>query len=360
MRELTMSGQPDEGLVIQMRDTSRGVGRLISREYTKCSSQSRDDDSDASLGEESKGHHGLTPGEIWLGVLAVIWMAAGVVLAMSFMPPHKRNLVTAIYWVAQVATGVGYGDVIPIAATQEFKVFLGLFLMAGTLLVSLGITARLHHIMDHGKAQLKGSEHTTSQASRHNVLVSGGYLLTFLSLGTVYYGLIDTCTCEQEHGCDRMSWEHEIWSIPVNCESHRDLATAFYMSCVTLTTVGFGDETPKSLPGQLFGAFFMLLGVAAMANFMMEVAHLFSILVLEEKASAGIGEELFNRIDADGSGTLSKFEYVIYMLVEHGLVPSDDVELLLEQFEGFDVNNDGSLTMAEIKAQIEQRARDDD
>eukprot|EP00440_Ansanella_granifera_P031338 gb/GFBE01034027.1/.p1 GENE.gb/GFBE01034027.1/~~gb/GFBE01034027.1/.p1 ORF type:complete len:357 (+),score=73.04 gb/GFBE01034027.1/:1-1071(+) len=350
MRQLSVTVQPDEVLMMQGRDNSRGsiasrVSRLTSREYTKCSSVSEDGTDVA--GNEGATHGSFSAGEVWLSIGAGVWMLSGVILAISFMPHGHRNLITAIYWVAQVSTGVGYGDVTPRASSGGFKVFLGFFLIAGTLLVSLGITTRLHHIMDRGK---KETMVTGIRASRHNALVSGGYLCMFLAIGTVYYGLIDTCTCTHAHGCSEMSWEHEVWSIPVDCDAHRNLATAFYMSCVTLTTVGFGDETPKSLPGQMFAAFFMILGVAAMANFMMEVAHLFSILVLEETAEKGIGQELFNKIDVDGSGALSKFEYVVYMLVEHGFVPAEDVELLLEQFGEFDRNNDGDVTMAEVEA----------
>jgi voltage-gated potassium channel len=47
---------------------------------------------------------------------------------------------------------------------------------------------------------------------------------------------------------------------------------AFYFSVLTLTTVGYGDFTPKTDAGKLFTAFYVLIGVGMLLSFVTRVA----------------------------------------------------------------------------------------
>ena len=74
------------------------------------------------------------------------------------------------------------------------------------------------------------------------VLYAGALFLLAIAAGTVVFGVFENCSCSYGRtaieGCD-----------PQNCEatggSTRSVLDAFYLSCITLTTVGFGDQTPK-------------------------------------------------------------------------------------------------------------------
>ncbi len=50
------------------------------------------------------------------------------------------------------------------------------------------------------------------------------------------------------------------------------LLDAFYFSVLTLTTVGYGDFTPKTDAGKLFTAFYVLIGVGMLLSFVTRVA----------------------------------------------------------------------------------------
>lgn len=339
---------------MQLRETSREP------ELFREDSRGTGDDSDTSEENFVRGYaicH-LSLAEVWLSVVALVWFVGGIVMAMRCLPANERDAVTALYFVAQVTTGVGYGDVVPEGNGFAMRFLVGLYVLTGSVIATLGITSRLHHIVDRGKHQIRKAMksddpsavlggHDPVQASKHNTWAAAMICGLSILSGTVYYGCIDTCICNGLD-CGQESWTHDSWAIPTDCEVNRNVPDAFYMSCVTLTTVGFGDMTPKSLPGRLFGSFFMIFGVASMANLLMEVAHLFSVMLLEHAAEQGIGEKLFKKIDTDNDGCLSRFEYVIYMLIEHGLADSADIELLLAQFSKFDADGSGVITLDEL------------
>mmetsp|Transcript_40722 Transcript_40722/g.128118 ORF Transcript_40722/g.128118 Transcript_40722/m.128118 type:complete len:209 (+) Transcript_40722:3-629(+) len=187
-------------------------------------------------------------------------------------------------------------------------------------------------------------QHRTSRDMGAGVLGALIIYVLFLLLGAGYYGLVDNCVCPGLQECE-MSGS--------SCEESggqtRDLSGGFYMAAITLTTVGFGDELP-TYRGRLFGIFWMLFGVAAMANFLAELAHLTLLEKMKYVSDHGMSHELFMKIDQDGSSTLNKFEFVTYMLVKYGLVSEADLDLLLSEFENFDKDESGELTYEEIRA----------
>merc|ERR1719247_3185725 len=94
---------------------------------------------------------------------------------------------------------------------------------------------------------------------------------------------------------------------------------AFYMSVITLTTVGFGDHAPRSEIGRAVGCVWMLFGVVATANF---ASAFGTLLIGAQKNDHRLGhvteeildeiDNLFDAIDVDGSGSLSHDEVMQY------------------------------------------------
>ena len=66
-----------------------------------------------------------------------------------------------------------------------------------------------------------------------------GFAASMLALGTVVY-----------HFVERISW-----------------LDAYYLSVITLTTVGYGDVTPHTPVGKIFTTFYIFAGVGILASF---------------------------------------------------------------------------------------------
>jgi voltage-gated potassium channel len=87
------------------------------------------------------------------------------------------------------------------------------------------------------------SEHTTTMA--HTVRILALSALGLLIIGTTFYHYV----------------EHLAW------------IDAYYTSVITLTTVGYGDFTPKTDIGKIFTTLYILAGVGVIASFVTAVTQ---------------------------------------------------------------------------------------
>merc|ERR1719272_771964 len=118
-----------------------------------------------------------------------------------------------------------------------------------------------------------------------------------------------------------------------------------YMSMITLSTVGFGAFTPVTEGGMVFGAFWMIFGVAALGS----AVGAFSAWTVALKKEAGREEEekaaeavLRNKL-TDSSGMVDKLGYLRYTLMKWDLVEKEEIDQILDQFESFRTENDKGL-----------------
>merc|ERR1719240_321138 len=121
---------------------------------------------------------------------------------------------------------------------------------------------------------------------------------------------------------------------------------SLYMSVITLTTVGFGDETPKSFVGTIGSCAWMIVGVAATAAFVGNVGQLVLDNKHESLKMGRVSEDIFRKIDKENSGSLSRLEFQIYVLIKYGFVEQDDLEDVNKLFDRIDKDKDESLTYA--------------
>lgn len=154
----------------------------------------------------------------------------------------------------------------------------------------------------------------------------------------------------------------------------RGVVEAFYMSVITLTTVGFGDKTPRTEVGRAFAAIWMLLGVAAYANTVGKCAAIMlaqdHLRKLDEQTLLDISnDEFFKRCrpvgtSAEIASRVHRADFVIFMLKQMGLVDLDVVAQLSRNFDELDLDGNGYLDENDIqnfsldmKRQLSQLAR---
>mmetsp|Transcript_21236 Transcript_21236/g.65788 ORF Transcript_21236/g.65788 Transcript_21236/m.65788 type:complete len:303 (-) Transcript_21236:17-925(-) len=288
------------------------------------------------------------------------------------------RFLTAIYVIVQIVTTIGYGDFTVTTEGMKFfcAIYVLLMLMAGAYIINYlvdGVTAKNADFLTgqlqsfetalvrcDTESQLDAREATKRAAKykKYNPVIAASASMAFsVFLGTAFYGYYEACACSygKSHvqGCLDETYEQCVKTGGYQ----KTWMTSFYMSVITLTTVGFGDEVPSTAADRVFATFWMLFGVASMANFLAELAHAILLSSMETMSRNGMSHELFKKIDQDGSGTLTKFEFTTFMLVKYGLVSEEDLDLLILEFEKFDRDGNGELEYEEIIAGDEQPRR---
>jgi hypothetical protein len=201
------------------------------------------------------------------------------------------------------------------------------------------------------KAQMKSSGLTEEQVKSkfgdsNKLSAAAAAFAGMILFGTLFYGTYESCTCSYGRtlaaGCD-----------PLNCEStggyQKTYIDAFYMSCITLTTVGFGDFAPKSHIGRIVAVVWMLLGIVVTSNFISEMTAHFIEVEKQRKTYEKITYDTFNEIDVDGNGTLSKYEFVSFVLLQYGLVKKEDLDEIIAMYDKLDVSRDGVVTYEDLE-----------
>jgi potassium channel subfamily K len=132
---------------------------------------------------------------------------------------------------------------------------------------------------------------------------------------------------------------------------------SFYLSTMTVTTVGYGDIVPQNDASRAFTGFYAIFGTIAFGR---AVGYFIETVATQREnekhrkllSSSALDYDTWNMANADGSPDVSKVEFVYMRLLQMGLV-DDNVRMAIEkQFERMDIDHDGGLTIDDIvKAQ---------
>ena len=115
---------------------------------------------------------------------------------------------------------------------------------------------------------------------------------------------------------------------------------SLYWTVVTGTTIGLGDEAPTNEYVRLFCVFFLPFCVAVLGESLSRIAGLYL-----RRKQARAQKAFFDRsltladieiMDTDKDGSVSKAEFLCYMLVALQRVEQDDLTELLDLFEKLD------------------------
>jgi potassium channel subfamily K len=128
---------------------------------------------------------------------------------------------------------------------------------------------------------------------------------------------------------------------------------SIYYAFITAGTLGYGDFSPLTRRGRIWGIVFIPLAVAAAGEVLGNVAS-----VLLERRQEQVYETLMKReldikqlleMDTDNDGLVSREEYVEFMLKEMELVPQEQFDELHAQFERLDADGGGFLDKNDLK-----------
>jgi potassium channel subfamily K len=297
-----------------------------------------------------------------LGIL--LWIYIGYVYARDM---EGWSALTAIYVIVQIVTTVGYGDIT--VTSEEGKFFMAFYVILTILILGALVTDCVDSLLQNNASMLR--KHIKQVQKKLNneggeidllgwlrdfehLIVSAIIFAIFVAFGTVFYATYEKCTCS--YGVTRV--EDCIDGVDRICEATggytKTWIDAFYMSVITLTTVGFGDHAPRSDIGRAVGCVWMLFGVVATANF---ASAFGALLIGAEKAQHRLGkvtEEIFEKMDKNHDGVIDRREFRTYALLKFGLVSYEDLDEIDNLFDTIDVDKSGTLSHDEVMAYCDE------
>jgi voltage-gated potassium channel Kch len=202
-------------------------------------------------------------------VCLYLWLFGGLYLfthVILFQSPHFNgeirtlDLRESVYFFAQIVTTVGYGDITPAKTRGRFFVGISVFIAIGLVAKMLSSVSDMVHDKVEGYAAAEEAEHLADaesgtvrsekeHADRHKLMLWQSFQ-PVLKAGSIWMCFMIAGACFFHY----FPGEGKSW------------AEGFYMSLITLSTVGFGVFTPVTKGGMVFASYWMVGGSAALVS----------------------------------------------------------------------------------------------
>ncbi|GMY37858.1 two-pore potassium channel 3-like [Fagus crenata] len=275
-------------------------------------------------------------------ILLVLYLSLGVVIYWfnrdNFSANETHPVVDALYFCIVTMCTIGYGDITPTTTTT--KLFSILFVLVGFGFIDILLTGMVSYVLDLQESYLlrtvksKGEKDT---ARSYIVDVKKGRMRIRMKVGLAL-GVVVLCigvgVCVM-HFVERLGW-----------------LDSFYLSVMSVTTVGYGDRAFTSMTGRIFASIWLLFSTLAVARAFLYLAEARVDKRHRKMAKWILGQDMtvseFLAADIDNNGFVSKSEYVIYKLKEMGKVSEKDIMQICNKFDRLDTGNCGKITLADL------------
>eukprot|EP00993_Chasmostoma_nieuportense_P001811 NODE_2659_length_1124_cov_42.620863_g2537_i0.p1 GENE.NODE_2659_length_1124_cov_42.620863_g2537_i0~~NODE_2659_length_1124_cov_42.620863_g2537_i0.p1 ORF type:complete len:339 (-),score=95.02 NODE_2659_length_1124_cov_42.620863_g2537_i0:108-1082(-) len=262
-------------------------------------------------------------------LVAISSLCVFLILAVGFYGVALGwGVVDSIYFAVVTLTTVGYGDLTPMTHLQKLFTCAFAFLAVGLIAYSFGFL--LSYVMDKEEARFDWMmEEEGSEPKSSSFLCSLCLLAAVLLVGAALFAYLE----------------------------HKSFTNALYWSCITVTTIGYGDTTPKTQAGKAFAIPYILLGTFAAGNSLrhivewpLQLRRRKNILLVERQfgdhleteelqALVALAKELGMKADC----YVTRAQFTLTMLVQLGKVTPAELKECYEQFDTLDKTHDGRL-----------------
>lgn len=299
----------------------------------------------------------VTTTQIVIGVLTVVVLIGGFSLftniilfqSVHFDRIRPLTVVECIYFMAQVITTVGYGDITP--AKIRGQVFVGLYVLGALFIIAMLISDLTKLLISKAQAYREQralaasiAEDAANKDVPKSVLSliappkpSLAPLLTALAV----FGVLDLC------------W---IMFFSLHPGEGKTTFQALYMSVITLSSVGFGYFTPVTEEGMIFGAFWMLFGWCSLVNVISQFTMLMVQLNDYERFCPKEGSqealEALKEITGD-KNQVTEADFLKFCLLQMKRVEKKDIDGALEAFDNLKPQN-RTVSLASIEDSMKQ------
>jgi len=290
---------------------------------------------------------------MWIVLLGGAFLFTNVLLFQSvhFDTIRSLTLVECVYFMCQVLTTVGYGDITP--AKPRGQVFVALYvifcmLVLGYLigevfnLVSLTTNRSFEDIQYLRRRRLSQSCQRSSSEKDLQLLSARRWMVrglpplpwTPLWRSALVYHLL--CLAGVVFFV-LYPGEGKTW------------LQGIYMSVITLSTVGFGAVTPVTEGGKVFGAFWMFFGSTALVGLIGSFTSLMAAVKAWELHDPSAEKEHHQKMLKTLPEQLGKAQFLRFGLLHTELVPQEDLEQIEEAFYRLKPSDDGTISKETLR-----------
>jgi len=310
-------------------------------------------DEDDEVGEEGAPKHMLYASYI----LAALYWITGFIYGMF---KAGWSLVDSFYFVTVTVSTVGYGDKTFNQGGAFDKIFGGIYVFVGVVIISVAAGIILNELQLKAEAmvadKMKKSEQDVACGKPPKFDYNKEVANVFLDVGKTF-GVIGVALAIGSAG---MMWLEE-W----------DFADSFYFCSITMTTVGYGDLVPSNDKSKVFVTIYVLFAFGVLASSMSAVGAVpFRLQELKkiEKCLSLLGDSLEaeelealceceeirsvrNAVqieEAKEDPHVLRSEFVLWQLLKQGKLKMDDIAPCLATFDSLDTDHSGNLNQEDI------------
>ncbi|KAG9443488.1 hypothetical protein H6P81_014828 [Aristolochia fimbriata] len=249
---------------------------------------------------------------------------------------HKTNgVIDAIYFCIVTMTTVGYGDLVPNSVAT--KLLACAFVFSGVALVGMILSKAADYLVEKQELLFVRAVNIRRQVGATEIakeLETNRVKYKFLMVTIALAILIVVGTV----------FLFEVENL--------NLIDSFYCVCSTITTLGYGDKSFSTEGGRIFAIFWILASTLCLAQFFLYMAELHTESRQQSLAKWVLTRQMtsvdLEAADLDDDGVVSAAEFIVFKLKEMGKISQEDITLVLEEFDGLDVDQSGTLTASDI------------
>jgi hypothetical protein len=292
-------------------------------------------------------------GSMCVVIFGGFYLFTNIILFQSVHFKRIRPLTTVecIYFMAQVITTVGYGDITP--AKIRGQVFVGLYVLGALFVIAMLISDLTTRLVIKAKEYRQKLAAQKAEEVAHTPRPEGGEgdnasMITIESLVVPekpsYQPLI---TAALVFGVLDLIW---VAFFSLHPGEGKTVFQALYMSVITLSTVGFGYFTPITESGMVFGAFMMLFGSSALVNLISNFTALMVKLNDWERFNEGSKAAALDSLKGmvKGSSEVTEVQFMQFALLQMGYVQEAELQNITQAFDNLKPKN-GKITLKSVQ-----------
>ncbi|XP_050368655.1 two-pore potassium channel 3-like [Argentina anserina] len=273
-------------------------------------------------------------------ILLMAYLALGVTIYWfnrdHFDANETHPVVDALYFCIVTMCTIGYGDITP--KTTATKLFSIMFVLVGFGFIDILLSGMVAYVLDLQESYLLRSVKGVGEKKESYIIdVKKGRMRIRMKVGLAL-GVVVICIgvgAMVMHYVEKLGW-----------------LDSFYLSVMSVTTVGYGDRAFQSMEGRLFASIWLLVSTLTVARAFLYLAEARVDKRHRRMAKWVLGQDMtvseFLAADIDNNGFVSKSEYVIYKLKEMGKVSEKDIMQISNKFDRLDAGNCGKITLADL------------
>ncbi|CAN6451713.1 unnamed protein product [Victoria cruziana] len=272
-------------------------------------------------------------------VLLILYLSLGVLVFFfnrhHFSGDDTSPFIDALYFCVVTMCTIGYGDITP--SSPAAKLFSIMFVLVGFGFIDILLSGMVNYVLDLQESLLLSSAIKGEAARNYIIDVKKGRMRIRMKIGLAL-GVVVLCI--------------GVGILFLRCVEKLGWLDSFYLSVMSVTTVGYGDQAFKTLAGRVFASVWLLVSTLAVAR-----AFLYLAEWRIDRRHRRIAKWVLHRdmtvldliaADIDNNGFVSKSEFVIYKLKEMGKIGEKDILQICNQFNRLDTGKCGKITLSDL------------